>query len=300
VSTLEMICPELQILVQPVRRQGSIDPRRFAQRLPLRLPVRVCGFDAARIEFSEDLNTSMVSVAGARIALMHEVYADDTLRIVNLENYYEADFRVVGPTRMDGARVAEWGVEAVQKDRSIWGIEFLPPPPLPDEAQAGTWIECRACARAAFRELTLMESEVLSSTGIIARLCGQCDKPTYWTYADIAHRPKGFPPFADVAPPPRVERVKKFVNTRAHKRVRLHLPILVRHRSGAEEVSTTENISVGGLATVLSMELKVGDIVTYLCPYAPNGHSIIQQAECRWSAPASPGGTQNIYGFRCF
>jgi hypothetical protein len=49
---------------------------------------------------------------------------------------------------------------------------------------------------------------------------------------------------------------------------------------------------------ILSLDLAVGEAVTYICPFASDGQNIEQLAECRWSAPASPGGTQRIYGFR--
>lgn len=55
---------------------------------------------------------------------------------------------------------------------------------------------------------------------------------------------------------------------------------------------------MGGFGVILSLDLAVGDTVTYVCPFARDGQNIEQQAECRWSAPASPGGTQRIYGFR--
>ena len=107
-----------------------------------------------------------------------------------------------------------------------------------------------------------------------------------------------FPPFPALAPPPRVERVKKLVNTRAHRRLKLDLPILVRDQRGNEVVARTENVSVGGFAVILSLDLAVGEKLTYICPYATGGQQIEQLAECRWSAPTSPGGVQKIYGLR--
>ena len=294
---VELICPELQIVSERPKRHCAIEPSRFAQRLPLHIPVRVCGFDSARVEFSEDIHTRMVCSSGARISLTREVYADDILRIINLNNYYEADFRVVGPTRLDGARVAEWGVEATQKGRSIWDIDFQCPPDLAGEGENGTLLECRSCGESSTRQLSLIEHEALDATGIIAASYPRCEMPTYWTYAEAVRRPGSPPPFSAVAPPPRVERVKKFVNTRAHRRLKLDLPILVRDRHGATEVARTENVSVGGFGVLLSLDLAVCDIVTYVCPFASDGQNE-QQAECRWSAPASPGGTQRIYGFR--
>ena len=297
-GTLELICPELQVVAERPKRHYAIEPRRLAQRLPLHLPVRVCGFDSARVEFSEDIHTQMVSSAGALISLAHEVFADDVLRIINLNNYFEADFRVVGPTRMDGARVAEWGVETVQKGRSIWEIDFQSPPNLPDDGEDPILLKCRSCGDIVSREVSLIEREALDSTGIIAASCPHCEMPTYWTYAEAARQPSSPPPFSAAAPPPRVGRVKKFVDTRAHRRLRLDLPILVRDQRGAAETARTENVSVSGFGVILALDLAVGDIVTYVCPFAGGGQNIEQQAECRWSAPASPGGAQRIYGFR--
>lgn len=138
--------------------------------------------------------------SGARISLTREVYADDILRIINLNNYFEADFRVVGPARTDGTRVAEWGVEVTQKGRSIWDIDFLSPPNLPEEEGNGTWLACRSCGESVPRELSPMEQEVLNLTGIIAASRSRCEKPTYWTYAEAARQPKRYPPFPAVAP----------------------------------------------------------------------------------------------------
>ena len=295
-ETLEMISPELQISVESQARRA--DPRAFTQRLPLKIPIRVCGFDSARIEFTEDICTQVVTPSGARIRLEHEVFADDTLRIINLQNYFEGDFRVVGPTRLDGTRVVEWAVESVFKGRSLWDIDFLPPPAAVERAWEGVDLACRSCGQRKCDEISPMEWEALVATGIIARSCGVCGKATYWTFADSSRRPKNVTALPEVAPPPRVDRVKKFVDTRAHKRLKLALPILVRHADGRTEIARTQNVSIGGLGVILSMDLAVGETVTYVCPYLPNGQSIEQRAECRWSASASPGGAQRIYGFR--
>jgi hypothetical protein len=61
-----------------------------------------------------------------------------------------------------------------------------------------------------------------------------------------------------------VERVKKVGNTRKHARLKLDLPILVRDERGATEIARTENVSVGGFGVILSLDLAVGDIVTYV------------------------------------
>lgn len=270
--------------------------QRRTERLLLTIPIRVIGFDAETGEFSEDTHTLVVNRAGARIALTHRVVAEDTIRIINLENYNEADFRVVGPTRLAGTEVAEWGVECAEPGRNVWGIE-LPPPLAAEGSEAGALLECRACHTQGLWPVTLMDVEVLDSTGIVQRLCDQCGKPTYWTYADVTRRPREFPPSEPAAPAPRVVKVKKPTEKRTDKRLGMKLPILVRNQKGEEERTKTENVSKGGFAVSLAMELAEGDVVTVVCPYTPGGQDIEQKAEVRRRAKF-PFGGMRLYGFR--
>lgn len=270
--------------------------QRRTERLLLTIPIRVIGFDAETGEFSEDTHTLVVNRAGARIALTHRVVAEDTIRIINLENYNEADFRVVGPTRLAGTEVAEWGVECAEPGRNVWGIE-LPPPLAAEGSEAGALLECRVCHTQGLWPVTLMDVEVLDSTGIVQRLCDQCGKPTYWTYADVTRRPREFPPSELAAPAPRVVKVKKATEKRTDKRLGMKLPILVRNQKGEEEKTKTENVSKGGFAVSLAMELTEGDVVTVVCPYTPGGQDIEQKAEVRRRAKF-PFGGMRLYGFR--
>ncbi len=260
------------------------------------IPIRVIGFGAVMGEFTEDTHTVVVNQAGARIVLKHPVAAEDVIRMVNLENYNEADFRVVGPTRATGAEVSEWGVECVERGRNIWGIDL--PPPLTSEGWvAGALLECRACHKQRLWPVTLMEIEVLDSTGVIQRACALCEKPTYWTYAEVSRRPREFPPSEPVAPGPRTAAVKKQVEKRQAKRLGMKLPILVRNQRGKEEITKTENLSKSGVAVSLAMELAVGDRVTVVCPYTPGAENIEQKAEVRQRATYDIGGMR-LYGFR--
>ena len=92
--------------------------------------------------------------------------------------------------------------------------------------------------------------------------------------------------------------MKLMVNRRAHKRVLMQMPIHIRAKDDQMEASVTENVAIGGFACILGMELKVEQIVTFICPYIPNGQNIEGRAECRWNAPVTSGGATRIYGFR--
>ena len=78
----------------------------------------------------------------------------------------------------------------------------------------------------------------------------------------------------------------------------MQMPIHIRTEDDRTEGSVTENVSLGGFACILGMELKPEQIVTFMCPYIPDGQNIEGRAECRWSAPVTGGGATRIYGFR--
>jgi hypothetical protein len=264
--------------------------QKSQERVRVELPIRVFGFDEARGRFNEDTNTIAVSPTGSLIALKHRVFPADVIRIVNLRNVQEADFRIVGPSAVGTTDVAEWGVECTERDRSIWGIAF---PPL--DPAAHVLLECLACRAQDSWPATLLEREVLDATGIMARSCSHCGKPTYWTYADASQRPEAFTQAQAVAPPPRVMPVKKAAERRNRKRLPMKLPIYVRSKKDKEEIGTTENLTTSGLAVALAMDLAEGEIVTIICPYTPGAQNIEQKAVVRWRDPY-PAGPKRFYG----
>ena len=272
---------------------GGIEKRR-SERIRLRVPIRVIGFDEARGRFIEDTHTIVVSETGSLIAMEHRVFPADTVRIINLANLEESDFRVVGPSIVKGTEVAEWGIECVDKTRNIWGIKF--PPPL-EKDKAGALLQCRACRREEFWPATLLEVEILERTGMIALDCETCRKPTYWIYAEVVRRPADFALADVVAPPPRVVPIREKAERRKNKRVLLKLPIRVENSRGESEVLRTEDMSKAGLSVCMQMEIEVGEKVKVMCPYAENGTNIEQRCEVRWRDPY-PAGKRRYYGMR--
>lgn len=273
-----------------------LSEKRQSERLLLRIPIRVLRFDEGRGEFLEDTVTSAVNAHGARIILNHSrIYPGDTLRIINLENYAEADFEVVGLTSAPGEPRTEWGVACLEPGRNIWDIAFSAP--LDMNSAAGALLECRACGRQEFWTLSRMEIDVLEATATIARECAACGKPTYWTYADISRRSREFSPDEPVAPPPRIIKSKEIQERRVLKRIALKLPVLVLDKHGNPERTQSENVTRAGLAVLLRMEMDVGDRVTVYCPHMEGGQNIAQEAEVRWVDTLS-GGPRRLYGLR--
>ena len=276
----------------------EVAERRKTERVMLAIPIRVLAFGSSCGDFTEETETVQVNRAGARIVLKHRVTPGDTIRIVNLQTLREADFRVVGAACLEPGRAAEWGIEYSEFEGNIWGIEF--PPPLDDNShQAGALLVCRGCASEAFAPLTLVEVDILETSGLIQRLCSRCLQFSPWTYADVERRPKHLPP-APVSPsagPTRAGPRQGGVERRAHKRLSLKLPVRVRNHRDEQEIAKTEDVSKGGIAVCLSMKLKAGEIVGVNCPYTEGDQTPAQKAEVRRQAVFTPG-ERWLYGLR--
>jgi hypothetical protein len=268
--------------------------KRRSERIRLRVPIRVIGFDEGRGRFIEDTHTIVVSESGSLIAMEHRVFPADTVRIINLANLEEADFRVVGPSIVKGKEVAEWGIECTDKSRNIWGIKF--PPPL-GEDEAGILLQCRACQREELWPATLLEVEVLERTGMIALDCETCRKATYWIYSETNRRPSDFALADAVAPPPRVVPIREKAERRKNKRVLLKLPIRVERSNGDSEILRTEDMSKGGVSVSSQLELDAGEIVKVMCPYVDGGTNIEHRSEVRWRDPY-PAGKRRYHGLQ--
>ncbi len=270
--------------------------RRGTERLLLSIPIRVIAFGTRGSGFAEDTYTVEVNRAGARIALKHRVAPDDPLRIVNLQNYHEADFRVVGKTRLAAGEMAEWGVECLDSGRSIWGIDF-PPPLRADDSRAGALLECQGCGKQSLCTLTPMEVTVLDSTGSIQRPCEACAQHSSWIPTDGIRSAKAPDSPTSASTPPSVKERDKNIERRAHRRLALKLPVLVRNHRGEEQIVKTENISKGGVAVCLPMMLEVSEIVTVVCPYTAGGQNVEQKAEVRRRANFITG-ERWLYGLK--
>ncbi|HLY59726.1 MAG TPA: PilZ domain-containing protein [Terriglobia bacterium] len=269
--------------------------QRRSERVAKEIPIRVIGFALEKNEFSEDTTTVTLSREGARIKLKQKVVPKSTVRIINLESYKEADFHVVGPSGLQGREASEWGVEYVESGRNIWGIEIPAVKTRVDDP--GTLLECRVCHHQDMHVLSPMEAEALNSTGLLALSCEKCTKLTYWNYADPSLRPYIPPPADLVAPPvPQKPVEKKGIEKRKAKRLGMKLKILVRNSKGAEEVTTTEDLSKGGVAVALAMDLQVGEHITVICPYNGQPNEPTQKAEVRRRA-AFAFNERRHYGF---
>jgi PilZ domain len=262
----------------------------------LEIPIRVLSFDKSAGAFSEDTHTVFVNRDGALIALKSAVAPDEIIRIINLENLREADFRVAGTARMDSAVVTEWGVECLDKARSLWDIDF-PPPLATGSEKAGALLECLSCKKQALRVLSLTEVGILDSSGSLELLCNNCGELSPWAYADVTRRPQKATGPKAASPPVQAAKWDGKRERRLHRRVALKLPVLVWDQQGQREIGKTEDVSKGGVGVCLGMALAMGDSVMIACPYTEGAQQIEQKAEVRRRV-THYAGERALYGLR--
>ncbi len=257
------------------------------------IPILVVGLDPSGEEFTEETRTVVVNREGALILLKHDLARENPIRIINLQNDAAADLRIVGPTRLATDEVTEWGVEYLKEGMEIWGVHF---PPQPEEgiAHASALLQCQTCQKKYFWPLTLVEIEVLESSGVIENFCNPCGKSTPWVCADASRRRPRLTSF-DRLPP--ISQTQHRIERRESKRLLLKLPVMVRNQNGQVESTRTENLSQADLAVALALDLAVGDFVTVICPLTVSGRNLERSAKVL-RRDSSTVKDRKLYGMR--
>jgi hypothetical protein len=266
---------------------------RDTERLLLAIPIRVLGLKCQQGEFIEDTRTAVVNDRGGRIALKRPVFPNDTLRIINLNNYRKSDFRVVAAAGTSDQGVAEWGVECLTPTEKIWGIDFAPPL----QGKSGALLQCSECHKEGFSALTEAEFDSLTRDNFIERSCGQCAKTTRWQYSSIHHPSREHEFGAGVASPQRPTAAAEPANRRSDDRRGAKFPVQIRNAAGDDELSSTENLSPGGLAVSLAMDLRVGDTVEVIHSNPAASELTTRNATVRRRS-AYPLGGRRLYGLQ--
>jgi hypothetical protein len=244
--------------------------KRRSDRLMLTIPLTIRGQDARGMRFVTDARTVILNRHGASIQTSQPLQGGQTVRIVNLVGRLEADFRVVGPISPLTDQGGEWGVEYVNPKENIWGIQF---PPAAEKVESKALLECRKCHSVALMQLSLVEVQVLETSGIISRPCVNCEIVSPWGIAEkqvaMSSPPEETGMAEEVQP-----RGRGGFDQRRNRRIALQLPVLLRDYFGGGEITKTENISKGGFCFVTEKTYQVGEGVVVVCPYDPRGQNI--------------------------
>ena len=246
--------------------------RRRSERLLITVPIRVEGIDREGQKFSEDTRTIVINRQGARIHLKRSIVTGAVLHITAGVGRRSGKFRVVGPTQPLSGEGGEWGVESQESNNNIWGIGF--PPASHAEGMCTALLECHRCHTVKLSRLSLVEHEVLATSGLLVKECEPCGRSTSWSYSESSvHLPVDEPGTSAPLPNP-LPKHAPAGQRRVHNRVALQLPIRVRSFYGTEEFTRTENVSRGGLCFVTDRNYEVGEVLLITCPFEKGGHNI--------------------------
>jgi hypothetical protein len=262
---------ELHSGLQPMPNER----RRRTERLFLRYPIRVEGFDCQGRNFSETTHTVVVNRHGGRVLLKAELAAGQTIKITHIVSGREADFRVVGLAGSPGESGGEWGVECRDEGINFWGISF---PPMDESVgSSSVLLECEQCHDVALTVFNMVEYDLLESTGSLQRNCSTCRTLTTWIFShnptrapepapgEAASDPKAISVPLEIVPAPERRRTP---------RVSLRLPLRVRNAKDAADLTKSENVSKGGVAFTSGFLFEVDEVLQITCPYNPSGDNI--------------------------
>jgi hypothetical protein len=266
---------------------------RQTERLLLAIPIRVLGLQCQQGEFIEDTRTVVVNGRGARIALKRPVFPRDTLRLINLNNYRKADFRVVAAAGQTDEGVPQWGIECLTPAENLWGIDFTPPL----QGRPGALLQCAECHKEGFSALSEADLNSLTQHSFIERSCAQCGRATRWRYSSIHHPSREHEFGAGVASPQRPAPAPEPADRRADDRRGAKFPVRIRNAAGDNELSSTENLSPGGLAVSLAMDLRVGETVEVIRANPAASEWASRNAVVRRRS-AYPLGGRRLYGLQ--
>jgi hypothetical protein len=257
--------------------------RRRTERLFLRYPVKVEGFDSSGSQFGETTHTIVVNRHGGRVLVKAALTPGQTVRVTQVVSGRAADFRVVGLAGASGPDGGEWGVECRDEGLNFWGITF---PPVDDSAASSSvLLECEQCHEVALIHFSMVEYDLLDSTGSLPRKCNTCRAETQWTFSRNPTRvPEPSLPLEPEAPapaPPPVAQAEaasvapsSSVERRMSPRVALRLPLRVRNSQDVTDLTKSENMSKGGVAFTSDKVFEIQEFLKVTCPYSPSGENI--------------------------
>ena len=260
-----------------------IERRRRTERLFLRYPVQVEGFDSAGSQFGETTHTLVVNRHGGRVLVKAPLTSGQTVRITQVVSGRAADFRVVGLAGSAGDAGGEWGVECRDEGTNFWGITF---PPMDESAESSSvLLECEQCHEVALTVFSMVEYDLLENSGWLSRECNNCRAKTNWVYSRNPTRTPGPPvptePEASAPAPLPVAPAQAApgapvspAERRTSSRVSLRLPLRVRNSKDVTDLTKSENVSKGGVAFTSDKMFEIQELLHVTCPYNSSGDSI--------------------------
>lgn len=151
---------------------------RRSCRVALSVPVRVFGVDYRGKDFTEDAFTVIVNLHGAKIRMTRQLLPDSEIRLVSPTGQ-DSVFRVVSAVKSPELRFSYWGIENLEPERNIWGVDI--PELIPgDQLTVRVTVECPVCSS---HEALSTDEHLLASLqekGGVERSCHACSATGLW------------------------------------------------------------------------------------------------------------------------
>ena len=97
---------------------------RRSCRVALSVPIRVFGVDYRGIDFTEEALTLIVNLHGAKIRMIHQLLPDSEIRLISHPTGRDSLFRVVSKLQSSELKFTYWGVENLDPEKNIWGVDI--------------------------------------------------------------------------------------------------------------------------------------------------------------------------------
>lgn len=268
--------------------------KRRSDRILLTIPLSVEGEDAKGRAFQSNAQTLVLNRHGGRIRVNYRLQAGQTVRITNLMGRRSSDFRVVGPVSPFSEQGGEYGVEYLRPGQDIWGIQF--PPLREGEAEkSNALLECRKCGQVKLFPVSLVEVEVLETSGVLSKHCESCGATSQWSHTKkqiaMPEPPEPAKEAYGTTVPPSATRSER----RRFRRVSLQLPVKICDYEGDVEITRSENISKGGFCFVSERQYQPGQGIIVTCPYDSAGENIEVRARVV-NCTETKGNPRKVYG----
>lgn len=271
-----------------------MDPskKRRSDRIAVQLPIIISGTDVMGKDFVEGARTVLIARYGAKILCQRKLSPQLEIVIHCLMTSEDAHARVVGQVR-ESAEGIYYGVELLDQDIDVWGVEF-PPIELSASAIGRVLVECTPCHRRELAYLNEFEAEVLERSRSLWRHCKRCGETSLWKETWL--RPdEELPKEEEIAvQSPSPSAPKRSSDDRKHTRLDLQMEALIRDPQGWEEVITSENISRGGLRFKSQKHYAEDWTIEVALPYSRGGANIFSAAKIKHIGKGEEG--QSIYG----
>src|SRR5262249_19750883 len=170
--------------------------RRRARGVKLSIRLRTHGTDGTGRPYECEARTVDLNRHGAQIRLSRLLAGGETIRVLNVVNHREANFRVagpvapltkeggvfgvLGPVSPDPAKCRSYGIKCLDTGTNFWGITF---PRAAEPSAPSALLQCHKCQTTALLNISLVEVDVLETAGILSWPCETCGQTTPWGYA---------------------------------------------------------------------------------------------------------------------